>query len=460
MSKVHLPVINSRSSLRGDGTRNAIHPADVKGRYDVARRVVFAALIALWIALPWIEIGGNPAVFLDVEARRFFLFGLSFNAQDLWLLFFLVTGVAFLLVYMTALLGRVFCGWICPHTVFLDGVYRKIERFIEGPRERRIKRDAGAWTAEKIAVKVAKHAVFLIVSSLIAHIVLSYFVSIPRVFEMVRHRPSEHLEAFIWAIAITLVFYGHFTFFREQLCLVVCPYGRLQSVMIDDDSMVVGYDERRGEPRGKATEQDKGDCVDCLRCVVVCPTGIDIRDGLQLDCTGCTACIDACDEVMDKLERPRGLIRYDSLNGLARKKKRVLRPRIFLYTGLLVVGAGVALFAISGRSDFEANLLRLSATAPFVVEDGKVRNAFEVHLVNKQDHPVAFEIRPEPVDGVSFVVPLARVTVGPMTSVHAPVFVTMDRSRFTGQFPVEVRIVKASGDDEGKLATAPFLGPS
>lgn len=458
MGKVHLPVV-ARSSLRGDGTRNAVHPADVSGRFDLARRVVFVVLIGLWAALPWVKIRDNPAVFLDVEGKRFFLFGLTFNSQDLWLLFFLLAGTGLLLVYVTAVLGRVFCGWACPHTVFFDGVYRRIERWIEGSREQRIRRDAAPWTAGKVAIKALKHGAFLLVSLFIAHVFLSYFVSLPRVFEMVRAHPAEHPEAFIWALALTGLFYGHFAFFREQLCLVVCPYGRLQSALIDADSLVVGYDERRGEPRGKATESGKGDCVDCNRCVVVCPTGIDIRNGLQLDCTGCTACIDACDDVMLRLGRPRGLIRYDSLNGLQGRPRRLIRSRILVYTALLVGGAGIAVFAFRGRVDFEANLLRLGG-APYVVEEGTLRNAYEVHLVNKLSRKEEFEIIAEPIPSVSFVVPLARLTVEPMKSVHAPLFVTMPRSAFKQDFAVRVAIRNARDPARSKTVETRFLGPT
>src|SRR5579883_1795872 len=298
MANVRLPVLGEQSSLGTDGHRRRVYPADVSGRFDRARKIVFILLIGLWAALPWIPVAGHPAVFLDVDERKFFLFGATFNAQDVWLSFFLLTGVGFGLVYMTAVAGRVWCGWACPQTVFLEGVYRRIERFVEGPREQRMRRDKGAWTAEKTARKLAKHALFALASFVIAHIFLSYFVSLPKTLVMIRHSPAEHPEAFAWAAAMTCLFYGNFAFFREQLCVVLFPYGRLQSVLLDDDSLVVGYDTRRGEPRGKASVKGNGDCVDCKRCYVVCPTGIDIRNGLQLDCVTCTACIDACDEIM------------------------------------------------------------------------------------------------------------------------------------------------------------------
>jgi cytochrome c oxidase accessory protein FixG len=444
MKRVALPVLDAEGSIRADGTRVDIQPADVRGRFQTARTLVFYALIGFWASLPWIRIGGNPAVFLDIERRRFFLFGATFNAQDIWLLFFLLTGVAFSLVYMTALLGRAWCGWACPQTVFLEGVYRRIERVVEGPREARLRRNAGPMTPEKFVRKGLKHAAFVLASFLIAHIFVSYFVSLPRLYTMVRSAPGAHPEAFAWAASVTAILYGNFAFFREQLCLILCPYGRLQSVLIDSDSLIVGYDANRGEPRGKATERDKGDCVDCKRCVVVCPTGIDIRKGLQLDCIACTACVDACDEVMDKLGRPRGLVRYDSQNGLAGKAKKVVRPRLVLYTVLLVVGAVVASFGLRARTTFEANLLRLPGP-PYSVVDGQLQNAFEVHLVNKNSTPATFAIAtaeeaPGDDGSLTFVIPMREVRLEGLESRRIPVFVRMPRERFTHDVPFVVSV--------------------
>jgi cytochrome c oxidase accessory protein FixG len=466
MANVRLPVVSGADgapqakptgSILGDGHRPRIVPADVHGRFDRGRKVVFAALVAFWIALPWAKIGGAPAVFLDVEARRFFLFGATFNAQDAWLLFFLLSGVGFGLVYVTALAGRAWCGWACPQTVFLEGVYRRIERVVEGPREKHLRRDAGPVTAERVARKTVKHALFLVASLAVAHIVLAYFVSLPRAFAMVRGAPGDHPEAFAWVLGVTALFYGNFAWFREQFCVVMCPYGRLQSVLLDDDSLVVGYDARRGEPRGKKG-QTTGDCVDCKRCVVVCPTAIDIRDGLQLDCVACTACVDACDEVMDRLGRPRGLIRYDSLNGLAGKPRRVLRPRLALYTAMLVVGAVVAFLATRTRTDFEVLASRLPG-APYTLDAGSIRNAFDLHVVNKRGAREAFDVRVEAPDGVQAVVPIARVEVDALGATHVPLFLTMPQERFHGDARVVVRVTREGGDARDAVAIpVSFLG--
>ena len=476
MSNVHLRVIG-QGSLGTDGHQRRPYPADVRGRFVRARRLVYALLIALWAALPWIPVNGHPAVFLDIEKRQFFLVGMTFNAQDVWLLFFALSGVGFSLVYATALLGRVWCGWACPQTVFLEAVFRPIERLFNGPRNVAHKRAReGKWGWGRIWRTVATHGAYLVAALLVAHVFIAYFVSIPRVFAMVRTSPGAHPEAFAWMLAATGVMYGNFAFFREQLCVVICPYGRLQSVLLDDDSLVVGYDEKRGEPRGHAppkkaleggeakagTETKLGDCVDCNRCVVVCPTNIDIRDGLQLDCVACTACIDACDEVMDKVGRERGLIRYDSQRGLRGEKRRVLRPRLYAYTVLMVIGAIVATIAFHKREPFEANIMRLQGM-PYTHEGGLIRNSFELHIVNKQSHTATFEVEPVDSPDLVFLTSMSKVEIEPLGLTRISFFVTMDQARFTGDRPFAVRVREhVNGVPDGVTAVhearAVFLG--
>ncbi len=366
---------------------------------------------------------------MDVERRHFHILGATFNSQDAWLLFFVLTGIGFTLALFTSLFGRVFCGYACPQTVFLEGLFRPIERLVEGTREQRMRRDKAPMSLDKLWRKVVKHALFLLSAAFVAHVMLSFFVSVPAALKMVRGSPSEHPEAFIWATAITLILYGNFAWFREQVCLIVCPYGRLQSVLIDDDSLVIGYDKQRGEPRGKAkakTTEGVGDCVDCKRCVAVCPTGIDIRNGLQLDCVGCTACIDACDEIMDKLERPRGLVRYDSLAGLSGNKRRVMRPRLYVYAALGLAGIVATTIAVSRRTSFEANMLR-ERGAPFVIEGDRVRNSYALHLINKRAAPETFTLTPQAVPGLEFSIPRTTVELGSMQDVRLNIVVTAPR---------------------------------
>jgi cytochrome c oxidase accessory protein FixG len=453
-----LPVLNNQpgsSALRPDGGRTFIVPADVKGRLHTLRNAVFALLIGTWIALPWIELGGHPAVFLDIEHRAFYLFGQVFNAQDFWLVFFLASGIGFALISVTALYGRVWCGYACPQTVFLDGVFRRVERWIEGPRNARQRRDAAGISFGRIWRKVLKHALFIALAFTIAHIVLSYFVSLPNVLRYVRQNPAGHPEAFAWAFAMTAVMYVNFAFFREQLCLIICPYGRLQSVLTDSDTVSVGYDVQRGEPRShrKASGDKTGDCVDCGRCVVVCPTGIDIRNGMQLDCIACSACIDACDEVMTRLHKPRGLIRYDSQNGLAGKPQHVLRPRIYIYAALGLVGLMVASLSLRSREPFETNLLRL-AGPPFVLVDGgqRVRNALELHLINKRPAAAHFTVRG--VGDLEYVIPTSKLELASLAERRLPVFVSAPNDGKPRRVQLEI-------DDGQQVRTveAPFSAP-
>jgi cytochrome c oxidase accessory protein FixG len=436
------------SSLPGDGSRKRIIPADVRGRFATGRRAGFVLLISLWIVLPWIKIADHPALFLDIEKRAFYIFGLSFNAQDVWLLFFLLTGIVFLLVYVTALFGRVFCGFACPQTVFLEGVFRPIERLILGSREQRL-RGVRVWQT------VLTHCAFVLASLAIAHLVLGYFVSLSGLFRMMRQNPSEHPEAFVWTAAITALMYFNFGWFREQFCVVMCPYGRLQSALIDSHSLVVGYDGKRGEPRGK-NGKTEGDCVDCKRCVVVCPTGIDIRNGLQMDCIGCTACIDACDDIMDRLKRPRGLIRYDSEEGFAKKPTLYLRPRTYLYTALLGIGATLFVVALQKRDPFEANLLRLPG-APYVLTAESIQNLFEVHLVNKEGHAEHYALHVDVPKGYRATLSQQSADVPAQRDTHIPLFVSVCPADFTRDTPFSV-VVTATGSSVSKRFEATFLG--
>jgi cytochrome c oxidase accessory protein FixG len=453
----HLPVLPPElvSSIDPrDGRRRLPVVADVRGRFTTLRRVLFAVLIAIWVAVPLARLGGRPLVFLDVERGQFFLLGGSFGVQDIHLLFFVLTGLGFALVVTTAVVGRAFCGFACPQTVFLEGVFRPLERLTEGPRAARLRRDAGGWTVERVARKAAKHALFLIAATLVAHACMSFFVSWPGLLAMVKAPPAMHPQAFAWAVALTGLTYANFAFFREQICLVVCPYGRLQGVLVDRDTVVVGYDRKRGEPRGKATDPTAGACVDCNRCVVVCPTGIDIRNGLQLDCIGCSACVDACDDVMDRLERPRGLVRFDSQRGLDGEPRRILRPRLAIYGALGVVGLIVAGVFASRREDVSGQVLRASG-APYVVEGDTIRNSFTVVIGNRRDAPMDLVLTGEG-EGLHFAFPAERVAVSAMGTARVSVVVTAPRGHQPAPFTV---LLTEASTGRAHRASGRFVAP-
>lgn len=489
------PTRDSLTTVADDGSRVFLHPADVRGRFTFWRRITAVLLIAVYAALPWIPINGHPAVFLDVERLRFHLFGLTLAAQDLWLGFFLLTGLGFSLFFLTALFGRLWCGWACPQTVFLEHVYRRIERWLEGDAARRRQLDRAPWTLDKWLRRGTKHALFIAVSLVITHVFLAYFVSLPRVFQMVTRAPTENWGVFVAILVASGLLYFNFAWFREQLCIIICPYGRLQSALIDEHSLVIGYDARRGEPRGRIRRRESGisdretgrenrpiasesfrteltgasgasapatgDCIDCQRCVQVCPTGIDIRQGLQMECIGCANCIDACNEIMDRVNRPRGLIRYDSLNGLAGRRTRILRPRIVLYTFLLVIGATVASLGIGGYQPATLGITRMQG-APYFVDGDVLRNQFFVRVINKSDRPLSFVLKVEAGDP------------GP-ASVHAtgwedavevpsnreeirPLIVIVPRADYNGRFPLEIKLESEPGG-VALTRTVEFIGP-
>ena len=455
---VPLPNRDFVTTIRDDGSRQFLYPADTHGRFTRARQGSAAVLMVFYLALPWIEINGYPAVFLDVTERRFHLFGLTLAAQDMWLMFFLITGVGFSLFFVTALLGRIWCGWACPHTVFLDHVYRRIERWIDGDAVQRRTLASAPPSAGKFFKRVLKHALYVLVSAVITHLFLAYFVSLPAVWEMVRAAPAEHWAAFAFVAVCTGGLYFNFAWFREQLCIVICPYGRIQSALIDDHSFVIGYDTQRGEPRGKLGAPEAGACVACNRCVNVCPAGIDIRQGLQMECVGCTACIDACDDVMDRLRRPRGLIRYDSQNAFAGRATRWLRPRTALYGVLLFIGASVAGWAWSTVRPANLGVTRITGT-PYVVSEDFVRDQFLVRIVNKRNASARFmlEVRgaPKNLQQTGFTGP---VDIGPLGEIVQPLVLQQARRGYTGPFEFEVRVADARGTFHLERKVE-FLGP-
>lgn len=422
--------------------------------------MAFVLLILLYVVPPWIPINGAPAIFLNVAERQFHLFGLTLVSEDLWLAFFLITGVGFSLFYITSLFGRIWCGWACPQTVWLEGVYRRIERWIDGEPNRRRKLAAAPWTRDKIVRRISKHTAYIVVSLLIANVFMAYFVSMPALYAMIGSAPTENWTVFLWVFTITGLLYFNFAWFREQLCIVICPYGRLQSSLIDDNSIVIGYDAKRGEPRGKVSQEGAGDCVDCLRCVNVCPTGIDIRQGLQMECIGCTACIDECDDVMTRLKRPTGLIRHDSLNGLAGQKTRIVRPRTILYTLLMLIGAGALFVSLANLQPFNASITRFPG-APYYQEEETLRNHFQVRLTNKRHETAHFNITVESDNpDLSWSPSSERVELDPLAERVVPLFVTLPETAFDGaSLKLNVIITEADGSDRVER-TASFLGPN
>jgi cytochrome c oxidase accessory protein FixG len=452
------PSLSAVTTINDDGSRRFLFPADAKGQFTLWRRISGYALIAIYLALPWIPVGGHPAVFLDIGSGRFHFFGHTLASQDLWLLFFGVSGLGFLLFFATALFGRVWCGWACPQTVFLDHVYRVVERLIDGDAPTRRALAAAPLTAAKTFRRVTKHGVYALISLAIAHLFLAYFVSITELWVMIQEAPAEHWAAFLFVFVTAGLLYFNFAWFREQLCIVICPYGRLQSALTDDHSLVIGYDRTRGEPRGKLSLPGAGACIDCNRCVQVCPTGIDIRHGLQLECIGCAACIDACDEIMTKVNRPTGLIRYDSFSAFKGSRTRWIRPRTIVYSLLLLTGVGAAGWGVTTVHPASMTVVRMTGSAYFVGKDS-VRNQFLVRVVNRRHESAAYPVslidvpasaRVEGVDGT--------VTVAALGEQVTPLVVNVDRRDYRGPFKFTLALRNAAGEVM-QSREVEFLGP-
>lgn len=381
------------------GHRVFVHPADVRGAFRRHRVKVRFVLINFFLFLPWLHIGGRQALLLDVSRRQFEIFGLSLRAHNAPLFFFVLAIAGFGLFFATSIWGRVWCGWACPQTVFVEGVFRRIERWIEGAALERRRLDAAPWTAKKIFKRVSKWTLYIGASLVITHSFLAYFVGTDELAKMVTSSPTSNWTSFLFILFSTAIILFDFAWFREQFCIIACPYGRFQSVLMDENSMIVAYDTKRGEPRGSAQAKalaktqgtSLGDCVNCYRCVQVCPTGIDIRRGVQMECIACTACIDACDEVMTKIKKPTGLIRYDSLNGLQGKPRRTLRPRSLVYLGIASAAAIALIAFVAMLKPVDVQVLR-AKEAPYTLQPPNasgevlVLNHFKVELSNQSGH--------------------------------------------------------------------------
>ncbi len=386
---------NRLSMLGTDGTRFRIIPAEIKGFWKKRREVVYGFLIVLFLILPWTKINGVQTILLDIPNRKFALFGIKFWAHDAPMIFLLLALFVFGLTLVTSVWGRVWCGWACPQTVFIDFIYRRIERWIEGNYIERRRRDKAELSLEKVLRLSLKWFLFFLVSSAIAHSFAAYFVgSEPLVSWVYSGDISTHQTTFWIVLFITAVLLFDFGWFREQFCIIMCPYGRFQSVLMDQRSLAVLYDEKRGEPRKGALPLDKprGDCVSCSRCVQVCPTGIDIRKGLQMECIACTACIDACDDIMRKVNKPEGLIKYSTVSG---KKNQFYKGRQLIYTVLTASSFIVLLYLVSTRKSVDVAILRAKETPYQLIDtaDGKrILNHFKLHSKNQSIHDLKQQI--------------------------------------------------------------------
>ena len=434
------------STLEADGHRRWLRPKPAKGRFELRRRIVAYVLIALFTVTPFIKLDGTPLFQFDVANRRFTFFATTFNADETLLLALLVLSIFIGIFLITALVGRAWCGWACPQTVYMEFLYRPIERLFEGRHYSTNGRaPLPAWR------RILKYAVFGVISFHLANTFLAWFVGVDTMFEWTRQSPLEHPGPFALVAVVTALMMADFCFFREQMCTLACPYGRLQSVLLDRQSVIVGYDEERGEPRGKRKQgvdpSALGDCIDCGLCVRVCPTGIDIRDGLQLECIHCTQCIDACDGVMDKVGKPRGLIRYSSQAALAGEPVKHLRPRVVLYPAVLAVLLIAFGISLAKRGTVELEVLRVRATPYEVLESGQVSSRTRVKLTNRSDVVRTYSLELI-APGAEVIAPAFPAAVEPNDSLEAVIFVEQPAENFVdGNATVLLRL----SDDLGEV---------
>ena len=388
---------DSIATIDKEGKRAWIFPKKPSGRFYEKRKLVSYILLAFLFAAPFIKIGGNQFILINVLERRFNIFGFPFWPQDFHLfVIMMIIGVVFV-VFFTVAYGRIFCGWICPQTIFMEMVFRRVEYWIEGDRGKQIRLDKQKWNREKIRKRSLKWFVFFVISFFIANIFLAYIIGSDKLIDYITEGPLENVSTLVSLLIFTAVFYFVFAWFREQVCIIACPYGRLQGVLLDNRSIIVAYDHKRGEResgRAKFKKNEdrealgKGDCIDCFQCVNVCPTGIDIRNGTQLECVNCTACIDACDDMMEKVELPKGLIRYASEANIENKEKFKFGARLKGYSAVLVILIGVFIGMLFLRNDVEARILRLPGQLYEKVDDNTISNVYTYKLVNKTTEDV------------------------------------------------------------------------
>ncbi|MEL0651290.1 cytochrome c oxidase accessory protein CcoG [Algibacter sp. TI.3.09] len=460
---------DSIGTVTEDGKRAWVFPKKPSGKFYKYRKYISYALLAFLLLAPFIKINGNQFLMFNILERRFNIFGFPFWPQDFHLFVIsMIIGVVFVALFTVAF-GRIFCGWICPQTIFMEMVFRRIEYWIEGDRGKQMRLAKQPWNAEKIRKKTLKTVIFVLISFIIANVFLAYLIGSDKLISYIIDGPTEHLSTLISLTIFTAVFYFVFAWFREQVCIIACPYGRLQGVLLDTKSIVVAYDHKRGEAENgrkkfRKTEDREalghGDCIDCMQCVNVCPTGIDIRNGTQLECVNCTACIDECDHIMESINLPKGLIRYTSEENIEKKTPFKLTPRIKGYIAVLAILTGLLVGMLFLRNDVEATILRLPGQLYEHKENNIISNVFTYKLVNKTSKDienVSFKLLSHKGElklvatNDHFVVPKQEISKGTL-------FVEINNSALSGDRN-KIKIGVYSGDKLIETTTANFLGP-
>jgi cytochrome c oxidase accessory protein FixG len=454
---------DSIATVSKDGGRIWMYPKQPVGKYYNRRKLASYIYLVVLFGLPFIKINGNPILQFNILERKFSILGILFFPQDFHIFLFMMLTFVVGVALFTVVYGRLFCGWACPQTVFLEMIYRRIEYAIEGDGDQQRKLNSAKWSISKLSKKGVKHFIFLLIAVLIANTFLSYIIGYEAVWKIASDPINMHITGFVAMILFSLLFYGVFAFLREQVCTTICPYGRLQGVLLDSDSIVISYDHQRGEPRGKLKKSEdkntleiKGDCIDCNLCVKVCPTGIDIRNGTQLECVNCTACIDACDAVMLKTNKEPGLIRYDSHAAISSGRPHVITNKVKAYTAvllLLTVVNGLLLFT---RDEIEANILHTPGTTYQNTGINEISNVYNYTFINKSNEDIILTL--SVIGGkVAIIGKEQKITLQKAQSVGGTCIVTLPSNSISQRkSKIEVKIKYAG---KVKNINTIFLGP-
>ena len=457
------------ATVDAEGKRIWLYPKQPSGKFYQWRGWVSVAFLAIFLILPFIKVDGEQFLLFNVLERKFILFGLIFTPQDFHLFVLaMLTFIVFIILF-TVVFGRLFCGWVCPQTVFMEMIFRKIEYWIEGDAGEQRRLDKAPWGAEKIRKKLAKHLIIYGLAVIFTHFFLAYLIGMDEVLKIIREPVAQHKGGFTAMLVFSAAFYGVFAQLREQVCTTICPYGRLQSVLLVKDSIVVAYDHVRGEPRGKLKKKPEevkqqtlenytGDCIDCKLCVHVCPTGIDIRDGTQLECVNCTACMDACDAVMTKINRPTGLVRYDSMTGIASGKRKIFTPRVWAYTGVLLALIALDVFLIARRGVLETIILRSPGQLYQQKDSTNLTNLYTYVLINKSAQELPVQLSASTPGAKIQIVGKAPDALAKGQKIEGAFFIEMPENLLTGRKTTINIQIFSNGKQVDEVETN-FMGP-
>jgi cytochrome c oxidase accessory protein FixG len=451
---------DSIATINKDGKRNWIYAQQPKGKLYNLRSLVSIVYLIVFFALPFIKVNNVPVFLFNVLERKFIFFGVTFWPQDFFIFGIGMLSFIIFIVLFTVVYGRFFCGWACPQTIFMEMVFRKIEYWIEGDAAHQKLLNKSKYDADKIIKKTSKHVVFFLISFIIANTFLAYVIGADALFIIINDPFESHIGGLITLLIFTGIFYAVYAWFREQVCLIVCPYGRLQGVMTDKNSILVAYDYIRGEPREKYKKENNstsGDCIDCYQCVKVCPTGIDIRNGTQLECTNCTACIDVCDHMMLKTGKPIGLIRYASENGIVNRERLKVTPRIMAYSGVLILLIGFLALLLITRQDIDATVLRTPGMLFQKQENDTISNLYNIKIINKtyDEHPITLKLNKS--NGRIKMIG-KNIVLSKAAKLESGFFIYLPKNEITGR-KTKLLVDVFSGDEKIESIKTTFLGP-